>query len=158
MQQTIIGRKKEKRELQDLYASGRAELLIVQGRRRVGKTFLIREMFNKKFAFYHTGLSPYEMESNQESLKKLQIVNFFSTLQRYGYSGKCPQDWLSAFDALIKLLEELPVDKRLVVFIDELPWMDTPRSGFITAFEHFWNGWGAGKHNLMLIICGSSTS
>lgn len=158
MAQTIIAREKEKKELQDLYNSGRPEFVVVQGRRRVGKTFLIREMFSDEFTFYHTGLSPYELEDNPGRLKKLQLENFYSSLSRYGYSGPCPKDWLKAFHALIGLLESSPKNGRQLVFIDELPWMDTHKSGFLTAFEHFWNGWGAGRENLMLIICGSSMS
>jgi hypothetical protein len=52
----------------------------------------------------------------------------------------------------------MPKGKRKVVFLDELPWMDTPKSGFLTAFEHFWNGWGAGREDIFLIVCGSATS
>lgn len=71
---------------------------------------------------------------------------------------KVPTDWFEAFDNLIALLEKKDKEQRLVVIIDEMPWMDTPRSGFVTALEHFWNGWGAGQENLMLIVCGSATS
>ncbi len=158
MAQTIIARNQEKKELRELYDSGKPELVIIQGRRRIGKTFLIREMFSEDFAFYHTGLSPFELKNNPEGLKKMQLDNFYSTLSRFGYEGPRPLDWLSAFDSLIDLLENQNTGERQVVFIDELPWMDTPRSGFLTAFEHFWNGWGAGRENLMLIVCGSSTS
>ncbi len=158
MAQKIIAREREKKELRELYESGRPELIVVQGRRRVGKTFLIREMFADEFAFYHTGLSPFELKENPGGLMKLQMDNFFSTLTRYGYEGARPSNWLDAFDALMDLLERKDDGGRQVVFIDELPWMDTPRSTFLTAFEHFWNGWGAGRQNLMLIICGSSAS
>ncbi len=158
MAQTIIAREKEKKELQELYNSGRPELVIIQGRRRVGKTFLIRELFADQFTFYHTGLSPFELKDSTQRLKKLQLDNFYSSLSRYGYVGPCPTDWLQAFDALINLLESKSGNGRQVVFIDELPWMDTHKSGFVTAFEHFWNGWGAGREELMLIICGSSMS
>ncbi len=158
MAQTIIAREKEKKELQNLYHSGRPELVIIQGRRRVGKTFLVREMFANQFTFYHTGLSPFELEDSPLRLKDLQLDNFYSSLSRYGYVGPRPTNWIKAFDALINLLESKPDNDRQVVFIDELPWMDTTKSGFLTAFEHFWNGWGAGRENLMLIICGSSMS
>ncbi len=115
-------------------------------------------IISDEFSFYHTGLSPYELKDNPQRLKKLQLENFYSSLSRYGYMGPCPTDWLNAFDALIRLLESKSGASRQVVFIDELPWMDTPKSGFLTAFEHFWNGWGAGRENLMLIVCGSSMS
>lgn len=158
MAQVIVGRQKEQQELLDLYNSGRPELVVVQGRRRVGKTYLVRELFDSKLAFYHTGLSPADMDDQGNGLLKMQLTNFYSSLVRYGYNGPAPTTWLEAFDKLRDLLGARSSDERLVVFIDELPWMDTPRSCFVTAFEHFWNGWGAGQANLMLIVCGSSTS
>ena len=157
MAQEIIGRIQETKELQALYQAKKPVFAVVYGRRRVGKTFLVRELFDGKLAFYHTGLSPYEL--NGQKLKEKQLSNFYSSLVRYGSKQETvPADWLEAFNALISLLEEKGKQERQVVFIDELPWMDTPRSGFITALEHFWNGWGAGRENLMLIVCGSATS
>ena len=157
MAQEIIGRIQETKELQALYQAKKPVFAVVYGRRRVGKTFLVRELFDGKLAFYHTGLSPYEL--NGQKLKEKQLSNFYSSLVRYGSKQETvPADWLEAFNALIALLEEKGKQERQVVFIDELPWMDTPRSGFITALEHFWNGWGAGRENLMLIVCGSATS
>lgn len=157
MAQKIIGRIAEIRELQALYKSRKPTFAVVYGRRRVGKTFLVRELFEGKMSFCHTGLSPYELAPAR--LKEQQLASFYTSLVRWGSDIKhVPADWLEAFDALIKLLEEQGTEQRQVVFIDELPWMDTPRSGFITALEHFWNGWGAGRSNLMLIACGSATS
>lgn len=159
MAQQIIGRQREKQELQELFDSGRPELVVVHGRRRVGKTFLVREYFADRLTFYHTGLSPAEQTGAGDSLIASQLESFYSSLSRYGYRGGMPRDWIQAFDALISLLEQKSDGGgRQVVFIDEMPWIDTPRSGFVTAFEHFWNGWGAGRSNLLLIVCGSSTS
>lgn len=156
MKQEIIGRKCEIQELKDLYNSGKPEFVAVYGRRRIGKTYLVRELFNDKFAFYHTGLSPAELGSG--ALKAQQLQSFHSSLVRYGDTHSImPDNWLEAFDRLIHLLEQKK-EPRLVVFIDELPWMDTERSGFVTALEHFWNGWAAGNPRVMLIACGSSTS
>lgn len=154
---TIIGRKKEIEELMTIYRKKQAQLVAVYGRRRVGKTYLIRELFKDKFAFYHTGVSPLELEGT--NLLEAQLTTFHSSLQLYGaqYKSK-PKDWIEAFDRLRDLLIEKGKNERAVVFIDEMPWMDTPRSGFITAFEHFWNGWASGQDNLMLIVCGSATS
>lgn len=91
-----------------------------------------------------------------------QLQNFASSLRRYGKSVQgVPSDWITAFDSLQALLEEKmerEPNRRQVVFIDELPWMDTPRSGFLAALEHFWNGWGAGQARLVLIVCGSATA
>ena len=156
MKHEIIGRKREIQELKDLYNSGKPEFVAVYGRRRIGKTFLVRELFNEQFAFYHTGLSPAELGSG--ALKAQQLQSFHSSLVRYGDTHSImPGNWLEAFDRLIHLLEQKK-EPRLVVFIDELPWMDTERSGFVTALEHFWNGWAAGNPRVMLIACGSSTS
>jgi AAA+ ATPase superfamily predicted ATPase len=157
MAQKIIGRKREIQELEALYEANKPVFAVVYGRRRVGKTFLVRELLGEKLAFYHTGLSPYELEGR--GIKGMQLCNFYSSLVKYGSDIKAmPANWLEAFDALIALLEKQDKGKRQVVFIDELPWMDTPRSGFVTALEHFWNGWGAGNERLMLIVCGSATS
>lgn len=156
MKQNIIGRKREIQDLEELYNSGRAEFVAVYGRRRVGKTFLIRELFSDRFAFYHTGLSPAELSGVE--LKKQQLQAFHTSLVRYGDNHSAiPGNWLEAFDRLSRLLEKKEED-RLVVFLDELPWMDTPKSGFITALEHFWNGWASGDKRIMLVACGSSTS
>lgn len=158
--QKIIGRTSEQAELKSIYESGKPELVVVYGRRRVGKTFLIREYFDGQFAFYHTGLSQQEIDVNNQ--KAGQLHNFASSLRYYGNAGqKVPADWLTAFDDLRGLLErkmQAAPGQRQVVFMDELPWMDTPRSGFLSALEHFWNGWGAGQPSLLLIVCGSATS
>lgn len=157
MAEQIIGRKQEISELIELYNSKQAVFAVVYGRRRVGKTFLVRELFCEKFAFHHTGLAPFELKGAK--LLEQQLHNFNASLIRYGSTDTTPpKNWLEAFERLIALLEQKGTSKRQVVFIDELPWMDTPRSGFVTALEHFWNGWGAGRSNLMLIVCGSATS
>ena len=154
---SIVGREKETEELLRLYHRQQSQLVAVYGRRRVGKTYLIRETFKGKFAFYHTGVSPVELEG--KNLLSTQLAAFNSSLLRYGaHTEEAPVSWMEAFDRLSALLESKPKEERQVVFIDEMPWMDTMRSGFITAFEHFWNGWGAGQDNLMLIVCGSATS
>ena len=153
----IIGREYEIAELQRLKESKSPELVAVYGRRRVGKTFLIREFFQNQFAFYHTGVSPLEVSGKQ--LVKRQLEEFFVSLRDYGLKDAiCPASWPEAFRLLRRLLEQLPADGKHVVFLDELPWMDTPRSGFITAFEHFWNGWASSRPELLFIVCGSATS
>lgn len=124
--QVIIGRSREKSELQRAYTSGKPELVIVYGRRRVGKTFLIREFFEGRLAFHHTGLSSQEMDVAHQ--KDSQLQNFISSLRHYGSVNLAiPSDWLTAFDYLRDLLEkkmEQDPNRRQVVFIDELPWMD----------------------------------
>lgn len=153
----IIGRKKEIEELERLYNAENAEFVAVYGRRRVGKTYLIKEVFKDRFAFWHTGLSPYDHD--KKFLLRDQLQAFLYSLQDFGYEGHaCPQSWLEAFRLLEKLLASKDDGSRQVVFIDELPWMDTARSRFISAFEHFWNGWASKRDNVLLIVCGSATS
>lgn len=153
----IVGRKAEIEELKHSFQSKKAEFVVLYGRRRVGKTFLVNEMFRNEFAFHHTGLSPYDQKRTNQT--KDQLQNFQYSLMRSGMEGiKCPKSWVEAFFMLQKLLERGDKDTRQVVFIDELPWMDTPRSGFVSALEGFWNGWGCSRDNLMLIVCGSATA
>lgn len=140
-----------------LYRGKRPEFVAVYGRRRVGKTYLIKELFKDKMAFYHTGMSPLDVD--ETNILQDQLKSFYNSLVRYGLEPtEHPKNWIDAFYLLEKLLESQDPKQRQVVFIDELPWMDTPRSRFLSAFEHFWNGWGSGRDNLMLIVCGSATS
>ena len=153
----IIGRKREIAELRRYYDSGRAEFVAVYGRRRVGKTFLIDEVFHDNMVFHHTGLSPYDRR--RKITLRDQLQNFYFSLLRQGMEDIAqPKSWMEAFFLLERFLETCDNGARQVVFIDELPWMDTARSGFLTALEAFWNGWGNMRHNLLLIVCGSATS
>ena len=152
----IVGRKREKGILSGCLMSGRPEFLVVFGRRRVGKTYLIKEYFRGQFSFYATGLSDGRTAG--------QLRAFQASLLSYGCRDKTvPKDWFNAFSRLRDLLgrEQVyrdPVSGRRVVFLDELPWMDTPRSDFRSALEYFWNSWGASQEDLLLIVCGSATS
>ena len=152
----IIGRKQESRLLNDYLQSGRSEFVVLYGRRRVGKTFLVRELLSKHFAFHVTGLSPVENEQGADM--KDQLLNFYAELKIRGVEGRAPSSWMEAFGQLRLYLESLNQSKRQVIFIDEMPWMDTPKSGFLVAFEAFWNGWASGQSNIMLVVCGSVTS
>ena len=153
----MIGRKKEIRDLEKLYSSNKAEMVAIYGRRRVGKTYLIDEVFQGKITFRHAGLSP--VDGNSRGLLEAQLEHFYNSLKLYGVKDeKRPESWLDAFFMLEKLLQSIDDGTRQVVFLDELPWLDTPRSGFIRAFEGFWNTWGCHRKNLMVIICGSASS
>ena len=153
----MIGRKRELQELNELYDSGKAELVAVYGRRRVGKTYLIDEAFRDKMAFRHAGLSPVEHE--KKGLLKKQLDGFYFSLLRCGMKdGKKPKSWMEAFFMLEMFLDGIATGDRQVVFLDELPWMDTQRSGFLVAFENFWNGWACYHKNVMVIVCGSANS
>lgn len=154
----IIGREKEISELKELYDSDKSEFVAVYGRRRVGKTFLVDEALKGKITFRHAGLSPVDEYGKKNALKD-QLKHFYFSLQMHGMKkSRCPSSWMEAFFMLSQLLEDKDVGKRQVVFLDELPWLDTPRSGFITAFEGFWNTWGCHRDNLMLVVCGSANS
>ena len=155
---TIIGRGEEQEELERLYRSDRPEFVAVYGRRRVGKTFLIKQTLKGRITFQHTGVSPADQEDARNRMKT-QIESFYYSLLNHGLEGyKMPTSWMEAFFQLEQLLDRMDDGKRQVVFIDELPWMDTPRSGFLPAFENFWNNWCSGRDNMMLVVCGSATS
>ena len=155
---TIVGRKNEIAELEKLYQSERPEFVAIYGRRRVGKTFLIKQALKGRITFQHTGVSPVDQEGEKNRMKT-QLDSFYYSLLSHGLEGfKRPKSWLEAFFQLEQLLKKLDDGSRQVVFIDELTWMDTPRSGFLSAFESFWNGWCSGRDNMMLVVCGSATS
>ena len=146
----MIGRKKEVARLQRAYDSGESELVAVYGRRRVGKTFLINELFAGKYAFHAAGI--------ERGKKKEQLDAFRVALRRYG-AKNCPKlnSWIEAFGELGGLLETRP-EARKVVFLDELPWFDSACSGFLKAFEWFWNTWASERKDILLVICGSATT
>ena len=151
MKNNIIGRKSEQDTLACIYESRQSEFVAICGRRRVGKTFLVREYFEQEMVFQASGLAG---GNTQEQLK-----NFFYTLRRYDRKvSSLPHDWLDAFEMLISYLDSLSQVERKVVFLDELPWMDTVGSDFISALEHFWNGWASARRDIVLIVCGSATS
>jgi len=154
----IVGREAEIRELQERYLSDRAQFVAIYGRRRVGKTFLIDQAFAGQITFRHAGLSPVDNKQKKNQMKE-QLKSFYYSLLSHGMKkSKCPTSWLEAFFMLEMHLQSIDDGSRQVVFLDELPWMDTPRSGFITGLESFWNGWGCHRHNFMLVVCGSATS
>ena len=154
----VIGRKDEVAKIKRLYNSKMPQFLTVYGRRRVGKTFLIDEALSGKITFRHSGLSPVDAQNHKNSLRE-QLKHFYMSLQAQGVKkSKCPTSWLEAFFMLEMHLQAIDDGSRQVVFLDELPWMDTPRSGFMTALEALWNNWGCHRKNFMLVVCGSATS
>ena len=146
----IIGRKEEQRIFQNYLDSPKAEMVAVYGRRRVGKTFLIKSFFNNKFDFAFSGM--------YDTSKTVQLAQFKEHLERYsGLPQKRFKDWFEAFGALQAYLDTLQKD-RVVVFLDEIPWLDTPKSNFLAAFSQFWNEWASVKDNFKLFVCGSATT
>lgn len=152
---SIIGRAEEQAVLRRVLTSGEPEFVAVYGRRRVGKTFLIREFFREAIRFELTGL--------HEAPLRRQLENFAHALGRAAKSPvpvRPPVSWGEAFELLARHWETAAPagTPKQVIFLDELPWLDTPRSGFLPALEHFWNSWGARQRNLALVVCGSAAA
>ncbi len=148
----IIARNSEIETLERKYCSGRSEFIIVYGRRRIGKTYLINKLFNDRFTFTYVGAR------KQKPQKQLQ--RFAEQLRLFSGSTYAPSlnNWEDAFNELKVLINSRPSDERKVIFIDEMPWIDTPRSSFVEALEYFWNAWAAQRDDIMFIACGSATS
>ena len=146
----IIGRKAEMRELARYYDSGRPELVIVYGRRRVGKTYLIKEYFENKFAFYYTG--------SVNVPNTVNLANFDQAIREYGGQVKtASKNWSDAFAKLKALLQKTATGRK-VVFIDEMPWLDAHKSDFLSSLDYFWNSWASAMPEILFIGCGSATS
>ncbi len=147
----LIGRKNEQKTLLSLLTSDESQFCVVYGRRRVGKTYLVRETFNYHFTFQHTGVARGKLRE--------QLRAFRDSLSEAGLKCAIPKTWFEAFDLLKQLIDNAPTGKK-TIFIDELPWMDTPKSNMVSALEHFWNGWATSRaaKDIVLIVCGSATS
>lgn len=151
---TIIGRERERRTLEIAMSTPAAELIVVYGRRRVGKTFLIREHFARDLVFELTGM--------HGTRARPQLHNFAEAMARSlagGISPAPPATWTEAFAMLAAALERRPRRKRKrVVFFDEVPWLASHRSGFMPAFEYFWNSWASRRQDLVVVVCGSAAA
>jgi len=150
VEDVVIGRDAEQAQLLDALESPRSELIVVYGRRRIGKTYLIRntyaDVIRIEFAGMHRGSY------------KDQLKNFHKALTKQWKKAPVPVDWIEAFDLLGKYLGGLKSKSKRVVFIDEFPWLDTRRSGFLPAFSNFWNSYAAKRKDLVVVICGSAAS
>lgn len=152
MSDVLIGRKEEQAILLEALHSKRAEMVAVFGRRRVGKTFLIKQTYQEHIVFELTGL--------QGARNADQLQNFSRQLETTSKSPvpvKTPTNWLDAFFMLARYLDQHPKEKRQVVFFDEVPWMAGSKSGFIMGLGWFWNSW-AETRNVVVVICGSAAS
>lgn len=150
MEQKIIGRAYEMQLLEQCVQSKESELVVVYGRRRVGKTFLVNQFFKNKYAFKLTGV--YHQPTS------VQLERFATQMEEYSGDSTIPENWYKAFDMLKKHLQQTTTQGKKVVFIDEMPWLDTEESNFVAAFEQFWNGWASAEGDILLIACGSATS
>ena len=146
----IIGRIKEQEILREAYESEYSQFVAVYGRRRVGKTFLVRETFDYQFTFEHSGVA--------QGNNRVQLTAFRDSLVDAGMQKVAiPANWMEAFALLRQFIRQAPEGKK-VIFIDEIPWMDAPRSNFVSALEYFWNAFASARKDILLIICGSATS
>lgn len=147
----LVGRERECNELQRVMTSDRSELVIVYGRRRVGKTFLVDQYYQGKYDFTFVG--------GHNLSRQRQLSGFARALKKYsGQETAKFADWFDAFDALEDYLSSLEDERKKVVFIDEMPWIDTQKSDFVSALENFWNGWAARRSDIVFIASGSATS
>ena len=148
----VIGRKQEKKKLDEILKSEKPEFVALFGRRRIGKTYLIREYLAENIVFDFTGSFEASLET--------QLQNFFNVYLQCTKGQKetvVPGNWPMAFQYLTNYLEGLKErNDKIVVFLDEMPWMNTARSGFLPALEYFWNQYGSRMPNLVLIACGSA--
>lgn len=150
----IAGREDEQETLNDALTSHRSELIAVYGRRRIGKTYLIREFFGTKITFSFTGLSTGKRSDQLKNfmLKLNERTDDFKDLKQ-------PADWLEGFSVLKQYLKGFKqTKKKKVIFIDEFPWVDSHKSGFLAAFENFWNDYCTTRNDLVVVVCGSAAS
>ena len=146
----IIGREKEMQALRKACENEYSQFIVVYGRRRIGKTFLIRETFGYNFTFQHAGI--------YQGTRKEQLFAFQSSLKDAGLKAeRTPENWMEAFELLKDLIRQ-STEERKTIFLDELSWMDTHKSDLMKALESFWNGWASGRKDIVLIICSSVTS
>ena len=146
----IVGRKAEREIIQRALESDKSELLALYGRRRVGKTFLVRAMYEKRMVFEFSGLHKLHLRK--------QLKRFFMKLKSNLPNAKQPTDWQEAFDLLGQYIDKLRSKKKKVIFIDEFPWIDTTRSYSLSAFDDFWNNYASKREDLVVVICGSAAS
>lgn len=150
----LIGREVEIKELKEALESPHAELVALYGRRRVGKTYLINTVYQKEMLIELTGLNSPNLVEQLENFG----LKIFETFQ-LPLSISHPQNWLQAFHVLKQILTTQIKDReKSVIFFDELPWFDTHKSGFLAAFDNFWNTWASRQQNLVVVICGSAAS
>lgn len=163
-QAMIIGRETEQERLLHAYESDYSRLVIVYGRRRVGKTFLVNETFRGRLFFEHTG--EYIANDGTKTAREMllqELQAFRNSLLRHGLD-ECPlpADWREAFELLKDLIgaEDLTAEQptKKVIFLDELSWMETPESDFLSMLSSFWNGWASKRHDILMVVCASSTS
>jgi uncharacterized protein len=149
----IIGRAKEKEVLMEALDSTESEMIALIGRRRVGKTFLVRQVYADNVDLEITGVQHASMKEQIQSF----VIALKKTFEWYVFP-KTPTNWLSAFHLLAECLDSYQKQGKKIIFLDELPWLSTHKSGFISALGWFWNSWATRKSNIVLVLCGSAAS
>lgn len=149
----LIGREAQKRQIEKLFNEDRSHFVAVYGRRRVGKTFLIKEYFQNNFTFYCTGL----LNGNKNQQLNNFVTNMTNQLKYFDENASI-SNWYDAFNELIKAFSKINDNQKKVLFLDELPWMDTSGSDFLLGLEYFWNSWASARKDVLFIVCGSATS
>lgn len=154
----IIGRQYEQKQLQKIFQSNEAEFVAVYGRRRVGKTYLVREFFNKKSCifFRSSGIHKGSLKKQLETFKKEIEDTFYHG--RKGTQLSAFLNWHQALEALKDAIDLFSSKQKVVLFLDEIPWMATPKSGLLEALDYYWNRYWSENKKIKLIICGSAAS
>jgi uncharacterized protein len=150
--QNFVGREDELHLLRSLEKQSKSDLVAIIGRRRIGKTSLVKKAYQNQFSFHFTGIK----NANKEAIIKA-FVDKIAEQSKSKFPIAPPDNWLDVFRLLKNHLVSLKSPKKKLVFLDEFPWMDSPKSGFLSAFEYFWNDWAVDQ-NIIIIVCGSSTS
>lgn len=152
----LIGRHEEQNVLQKFFDSERPEFLAIYGRRRIGKTFLIKQFFTEQRCYF------FNVTGIKDGIMSVQVNSFIKEIGKVFYKGaelKERKNWIDAFDALSEAIEKfVPKDMKAVLFFDEFPWMATHKSGLLQSLEHRWNHSWSNDTRIKLIICGSSAS
>ena len=132
---SLIGREKEKSIFKKIIDSKEAEFLVVYGRRRVGKTYIIQHCCSKVDYYLEcTG-----MKNGKIPVQIGHFIKQFSDLFYQGIALQSPRSWPDAFDLLTTKLKQIPKNKKIVLFFDELPWLASKRSDFLSALDYYWN-------------------
>ncbi len=149
----FIGRAPETRKLLDILQADEPAFVAVYGRRRVGKTYFLKQNLAEWLVFEMSGMYKGTLRQHLQ-----EFSDQLAKTKKVSLPLAPPKSWLEAFKLLISCLEEMPRKNKKAVFLDELPWLSTPRSGFLTGLEYFWNTWASMRPDIVLVVCGSAAS
>lgn len=150
----FVGRERERKILEEVFASDRPELIAMYGRRRVGKTFLIQQFFSNLCLFF-------EITGSKEADTREQLLNFSRIFSKIFYKGeyvKPPRTWNDAFALIQEEIDKSTSNEKIVLFFDEVPWLSSKKSGFMSALEYYWNRYFSRDKRVIMVLCGSASS